>query len=65
MVEQFLSLIHICFTFNTIDTPQVVPFNTKIKKYIMLQIIVRNDALSEGFGIYGIEKRYTIGNYVK
>ncbi|RGX51647.1 MULTISPECIES: hypothetical protein [Anaerotruncus] len=53
------------FTFNTIDTPQVVPFNTKIKKYIMLQIIVRNDALSEGFGIYGIEKRYTIGNYVK
>ncbi|WP_101908873.1 hypothetical protein [Marasmitruncus massiliensis] len=51
--------------FNSNDAPQVVSFNTKLRKYIALQIIVMNDAVNEGFGVFGIIKRYTIGNYVK
>ena len=51
--------------FSSNDAPRVVPFNTKIKKYITLQIIVENNALNEGFGVYGIIKRYIVGNYVK
>lgn len=53
----------LAFTSN--DAPQVVPFHTKVKKYITLQIIVENNAVNEGFGVYGILKRYTVGNYVK
>lgn len=53
------------FTFNTNDSPQAVPINKKVKKYITCQIIVENDAVNEGFGVYGIIKRYTMGSYVK
>ena len=53
------------FTFNTLDTPQVKPFNTKVKKFISLQLIFENDAVNEGFGVYGAEVQYTVGNYVK
>ena len=53
------------FTFNTSDSPQVVPFNSRVKKYITLQILAKNEAVNEGFGVYGIIKRYTRGNYVK
>lgn len=53
------------FSFNTNDSPQVLPFDTKVKKYITAQIIIKNDALGEGFGIYGIIKRFTVGGYVK
>ncbi len=53
------------FTFNTLDTPQVKPFNTKVKKFILLQMIFENDAANEGFGVYGAQVQYTIGNYVK
>ena len=52
------------FTFNTL--PQaVVPFNTKVKKYKTIQIIIKNDVLNEGFGVYGIERKIVYGNYVK
>lgn len=53
------------FTFNANDGPQVVPFNSKVKKYITLQITVKNDGLNEGFGVFGIIKRFTKGNFVK
>ena len=53
------------FTFHSNDAPQVVPFNTKIKKYITMQIFIKNEALNEGFGVFGIIKRYMKGNYVK
>ncbi len=43
------------FTFNTLDTPQVKPFNTKVKKFIVLQLIFENDAINEGFGVYSAE----------
>lgn len=53
------------FTFNTLDSAQVIPFNTKVKKFITLQMIFENDAANEGWGIYGAEIQYTVGNYVK
>lgn len=52
-------------TFDTRDTPQVVPLNRKIKKFITLQLIFRNAELDEGFGVFGAEVSYVLGNYVK
>ncbi len=52
------------FTFNTL--PQnVLPFGQKVKKYKLMQIICRNDALNQGFGVYGIEKRFVWGSLVR
>lgn len=53
------------FTFNTSSSPQVVPFNRKLKKFITLQIILENNTLDEGFGVYGVIIQYVVGNYVK
>jgi hypothetical protein len=53
------------FTFNGIESPQTVALNRKVKKYLTAQIIVKNDAVNEGFGLYKIEKRYTRGGYSK
>jgi hypothetical protein len=53
------------FTFSTLDVPQVVPLNTKLKKFITLQLIFENDALDEGFGVFGAQVQYAIANYVK
>lgn len=52
-------------TFNTLDTPQVIAFNKKVKKFIVIQIIFKNDTLDEGFGIYGVQVQYVVGGYVK
>ncbi len=52
-------------SFNTSDMPQVCPVNRKVRHYITLQITVENDSVNEGFGVYGIVKRYTKGRYVK
>jgi hypothetical protein len=46
------------FEFNTLDTPQVIPFRTSSRKYHTLQITVRNAVVNQGFGVYGIVKRY-------
>lgn len=53
------------FSFVTNDSPQVVPFNSKVKKYKTLQLIVRSEGLNEAFGVFGIIKRYTIGTSVR
>lgn len=53
------------FTFNLNWSPQDVYFKKKIKKYKRLQIIIKNDSLSEGFGIFQIIKTFTVGNYAK
>ena len=53
------------FTFNTNDAPQVLPFNSKVKKYKTLQLIAKNEALNPPFGLFGIIKRYTIGTMVR
>lgn len=53
------------FTFSTNTTPQEIYFNKKKKKYKRLQIIIRNSALNEGFGIHEIVKTYSVGNFSK
>ena len=53
------------FTFNSNDAPREILFNTKVKKYKRLQIIVKNDVINEGFGIFGITKHFVIGNFAK
>ena len=53
------------FTFNTRDAAQVVAFNAKIKKFVTLQLIFENDALNEGWGVFGAQIQYAIANYVK
>ncbi len=53
------------FTFNTNWNPQDVFIKKKIKKYKRLQLIIKNDGLSEGFGIFQIVKTYTVGSYAK
>lgn len=53
------------FTFNTNFSPQDIYINKKIKKYKRLQFVIRNNGLSEGFGVFQIVKTYTVGNYAK
>lgn len=53
------------FTFNANDGPMEIPFERKVKKYKRLQIIVKNDAVDEGFGVYAIVKHYVTGNFAK
>jgi hypothetical protein len=53
------------FSFSTQDAPEIIPLGVKVKKYKTLQIIVRNNELNEGFGVYGIIKRFMYGGFVK
>ena len=53
------------FTFNANDAPQEILFNTTVKKYKRLQIIIKNDALNEGFGIFSVTKHFVRGNFAK
>lgn len=53
------------FTFNGNDSPQIVPFNAKVKKAKTIQIIIKNDKLNESFGLFGIIKRHTVGTFVR
>lgn len=53
------------FTFNANDAPSEIPFNRKVKNYKRLQIIVKNDAVNEGFGVFAITKHYVTGNFAK
>ena len=53
------------FTFESNDAPREILFNTKVKKYKRLQIIVKNNAVNEGFGIFGITKHFVVGNFAK
>jgi hypothetical protein len=64
-IFDFADVDFTAFTFETADAPQVIPLGTKVKRYKTLQIIVKNDTVNEGFGVYGIIKRYTLGNVVK
>ena len=53
------------FTFNTDDSPEEVFFNRKLKNYKRLQIIIRNNELNEGFGVFQITKHFVVGNFAK
>lgn len=64
-IFDFRELDFSAFSFNTSSGPQIVPLNRKVRKYKTMQIIVRNDGVNQGFGIFQIIKRYRIMNYVK
>ena len=51
--------------FSSIDAPQVIPFNTKVKKFVLLQLVFENREANEGFGVYGAQVQFTVGGYVK
>lgn len=53
------------FSFNTSKNPVVVPLSSPIRRYKTLQIVARNAEPSEGFGLFGIIKRFTVGDYVR
>ncbi|MBR4404862.1 MAG: hypothetical protein IKT30_00590, partial [Bacteroidaceae bacterium] len=53
------------FTFNASDGPAEIPFNRKVKNYKRLQIIVKNETVNEGFGVYAIVKHFVTGNFAK
>jgi hypothetical protein len=53
------------FSFDSNTGPREIYFKKKQKKYKRLQIIVRNDAINESFGVLQIVKSYVIGNYSK
>lgn len=52
-------------TFNTLDVPDIVALGSKVKKYKTVQFILKNSVLNEGFGVYGIIKRFIPGDLVK
>ena len=51
------------FTFNANEAPAEIPFRRKVKNYKRLQILIKNDAVNEGFGVYAIVKHFTAGNF--
>lgn len=53
------------FTFNGLDGPKTVAFNKQIKKFITIQLFFENDSINEGFGVYGIQIQYVLGQYAK
>ena len=53
------------FTFVSNDAPQEIPFRCKVRNYRRLQILVKNDAVNEGFGVYGIVKHFAFGGFEK
>lgn len=53
------------FPFTSNTTPKDLYINKKKKKYKRLQIILRNEGVNEGFGVYEVVKTYSMGNYSK
>jgi hypothetical protein len=57
--------------FNAMSTPVVVPFNSKVKKFQIVQLRIENAHLKEddkpdqGLGLFGIQLQYTVNNYIK
>jgi hypothetical protein len=51
--------------FNTLDMPQVKPFNAKIRRFNIIQLVFENSRVDEGFGIYGAKLAFSTENYIK
>lgn len=52
-------------SFDSNEGAREVFFNAKAKKYKRLQILIRNAAAGEGFGVFAITKHYVEGNFAK
>jgi hypothetical protein len=53
------------FSFNAATNPRVIPINKRFRNTKLLQIIVENSEGGQGFGIYGIQTRFTYTKDVK
>ncbi len=53
------------FSFETSESPRVIPVRAKLRKYQTLRITVRNDSINEGFGVFGIVKRFTLSGHMR
>ena len=53
------------FYFGGMGTPQIVPLNSKVKKFQMLQIAFENNNKSESFGVNGVQIQFVVNNYIK
>lgn len=51
--------------FNAMSTPRIVPFNTKVKKFQIVQVRIENNDKDQGLGVYGIQFQYIVNNYIK
>lgn len=51
--------------FNTLDMPQVKPFNAKIRRFNIIQLVFENSRADEGFGIYGAKLSFSPENHLK
>ena len=51
--------------FGTLPYPTFVPARKKERKARMFQIIVKNDALNDGLGLYEIRVQYKMKNPIK
>ena len=52
------------FTFSTVNNT-IIPLRTKKKKWKAIQIILKSDAVNEGFGVHSVVIRYLYGNFAK
>lgn len=48
------------FSFNTDDSPMIIPTNSKAKKFMLIQFRIENASKGEGFGFYEMEAQYTV-----
>lgn len=53
------------FSFNAATNPRVISINSRLRNTQTLQIIVENNVGGQGFGIFGIQIRYTFTKDVK
>jgi hypothetical protein len=64
-VFDFSDLDFASLDFDTLGAPDLVPINHPAKGYRTLQIIVRNNQVNQGLGIFGITKRFQVGGYAR
>jgi hypothetical protein len=51
--------------FRGLSVPQIIPFNTKVKKFKMIQLSFENNEREETFGLYDVQLQYIVNNYIK
>lgn len=51
--------------FNALTTPRVVPFNSKVKKFQVIQIRLKNNEKEQCFGLFAVQLQYIVNNYIK
>jgi len=51
--------------FNTLDMPQVKPFNARIRRFNIIQLVFENGRPDEGFGVYGAKLCFSVENHIR